>query len=116
MFGCIFPIGDWHSVLNQRLPPACRILTIEMNHYFDIVEGSMKKRQWTCRRQPVEQMEALRRWDRAYQCLLRWTAPLQEEPIRQEESDENSSVCSCFGASSSADTNDRATTGAVTVS
>jgi hypothetical protein len=70
MFGCIFPIGDWHSVLNQRLPPACRILTIEMNHYFDIVEGSMKKRQWTCRRQPVEQMEALRRWDRAYQWHL----------------------------------------------
>jgi len=41
-----------------------------MNQGFDIVEGAMKKRQWTCHRQPVEQMEALRRWDTAYQWHL----------------------------------------------
>src|SRR6185437_16077862 len=115
MFGCIFPIGDEHSVLNQTLPPACRILAIEMSQRFNIVEGAMKQRQWTCRRQPVEKMEALRRWDRAYQCLLRWSAPQQEESARQEEADENSSVCSGIGASSSADTNHRATTGAAPV-
>jgi len=83
-----------------------------MNQGFDIVEGAMKKRQWACHRQPVEQMEALRRWDTAYQCLLRWSAPQQEEFARQEGSDEDSRLCSCVGASSSADTNHRAAIGA----
>ncbi len=96
------------------LLPACRILAIEMSQRFDIVEGAMKQRQWTCRRQPVEQMEALHRWDRAYQCLLRWSTPQEEEFARQEGSDEKSSLCSSVGASASADTNHRAAIGAAT--
>ncbi len=83
-----------------------------MSQRFDIVEGAMKRRQWTCRRQPVEQMEALHRWDRAYQCLLRWGAPQEEECARQEGSDEDRSLYSSVGASASADLNHRAAIGA----
>ena len=68
-----------HWRLAQRSQPdvAARVSypPIEMSQHFDIVEEAMKKRQWTCRRQPVEQMEAPRRWDCVYQCLLRWTVP-----------------------------------------
>jgi hypothetical protein len=31
------------------------------------------KRQWQVRRGAVRRPDAQRRWDRAYQCVLRWT-------------------------------------------
>lgn len=55
------------------------------------------KRQWRVSRQAIEQPDALRRWDQAYQCLLRW-AKAQEKSqessgaihplLRQEDYDE----------------------------
>ena len=50
----------------------------------------MKARQWKITRQLVTRPDAQRRWDQAYQSLLRWTntptQPTVAEP-RQEETD-----------------------------
>ena len=57
------------------------------------------KRQWRIHRQVVD---GQRRWDRAYQCLLRWGSPVwPEQPAEvvtglqpmQEVSDESRRVC-----------------------
>ena len=38
------------------------------------------KRQWRTRRELVESSDGQRRWDRAYQCLLRWgSQPVPEQ-------------------------------------
>ena len=38
------------------------------------------KRQWSIRRELVESSDGQRRWDRAYQCLLRWGShPMPEQ-------------------------------------
>lgn len=59
------------------------------------------KRQWRTRRQLVEARDAQRRWDRAYQCLLRWSRCVSQErtvesvtcyPAAQEVCDENRRV------------------------
>jgi hypothetical protein len=57
----------------------------------------MKTRQWSIRRHVVPTVDAQRRWDQAYQNLIRWSlvAPqdrLQEAP-QQEKSDESGDVC-----------------------
>jgi hypothetical protein len=36
------------------------------------------KRQWQVRRGAVRRPDAQRRWDRAYQCVLRWTLKAQQ--------------------------------------
>ena len=59
------------------------------------------KRQWSIRRELVETSDGQRRWDRAYQCLLRWgSQPVPEQPAEavtgaqptQEVFDESRSV------------------------
>jgi len=67
------------------------------------------ERQWQKRRRLVAQPDGQRRWDRAFQALLQWSAP---EPSRlrapdldrQEEiDDESSSVCACLDAAPGTD-------------
>lgn len=54
------------------------------------------KREWKLQRSWLEQADGQRRWDHAYQCLLRWaqetgsSAPLLLPP--QEVSDESSAL------------------------
>jgi DNA invertase Pin-like site-specific DNA recombinase len=43
------------------------------------------KRQWTIRRTALTRSDAVDRWDRAYQHLLRWATQTREEPRREEE-------------------------------
>lgn len=66
----------------------------------------MKKRQWTVRRHSTQTAEAQRRWDQAYQYLVRWsTVALKEAPhgpIREESSDESRDVCACLYAAAGA--------------
>lgn len=56
----------------------------------------MKQRQWKTTRYLVEQPDAQRRWDQAYQCLMSWTPGPTPSSVakvvqaQQEESDENS--------------------------
>jgi hypothetical protein len=39
------------------------------------------KHQWSIHRELVESSDGQRRWDRAYQCLLRWgSQPVPEQP------------------------------------
>ena len=66
------------------------------------------ERQWQKRRRLVAQADGQRRWDRAFQALLQWSAP---EPGRlkvpgvpkQEVDDESSGVCTCLDPAPSAD-------------
>ena len=60
------------------------------------------KRQWRIHRQVVEVVDGQRRWDRAYQCLLRWggtglpeqsSAAVTGFQSMQEVSDESRRVC-----------------------
>src|SRR5215217_1232543 len=48
-------------------------------------EEAAMKRQWTIRRTAVTRSDAVHRWDRAYQHLLRWATQTREEPRREEE-------------------------------
>ncbi len=73
------------------------------------------KRQWRTRRELVESSDGQRRWDRAYQCLLRWgsqVAPEQPAPTatglppRQEVSDESGSVRASFDPTSGTGSDD----------
>lgn len=63
------------------------------------------KRNWTLKRQLVEQQNGQRRWDSAYQLLMQWTvapsqgqAPFQAEVVSQlnssESPNEHSHLCS----------------------
>jgi hypothetical protein len=57
----------------------------------------MKAREFRIQRQAIPTADAQRRWDQAYQNLIRWSlvAPqdrLQEAP-QQEKSDERGDVC-----------------------
>jgi uncharacterized protein (UPF0548 family) len=66
------------------------------------------ERQWQKRRRLVAQADGQRRWDRAFQALLQWSA---HEPgalkglgaATQEVDDESSGVCACLDAAPSAD-------------
>jgi hypothetical protein len=57
----------------------------------------MKARQWSIRRQTIPTADAQRRWDQAYQNVVRWgLVALQErlqEAHQQEKSDESGDVC-----------------------
>jgi hypothetical protein len=55
---------------------------------------SRMQRQWTIHRQVIPAREGRRRWDQAYQLLLQWTQPSQEESsssglLTQEDNDES---------------------------
>jgi hypothetical protein len=69
----------------------------------------MKKRQWIIRRHLVPTTDAQRRWDRAYQYLIQWSAGSLKEPpqemCQQEKSDESSDLCARFYATAGAGAN-----------
>jgi len=52
------------------------------------------KQEWTVRRQIAEQADGQRRWDLAYQCLLRWAQSMRQEPqsTQQEAYHESSDL------------------------
>jgi N6-adenosine-specific RNA methylase IME4 len=66
----------------------------------------MKKRAWIIRRHTVETVDAQRRWDYAYQCLVQWsTTAVSEFPhehIQQESRHESRDVCARLYTASSA--------------
>jgi hypothetical protein len=55
------------------------------------------EQEWIVRRQTVAQVDGQRRWDLAYQCLLRWTQTMRQEmlPIQthQEAHYESRDLC-----------------------
>jgi hypothetical protein len=55
------------------------------------------KQEWIVRRQMVAQVDGQRRWDLAYQCLLRWAQTMRQEmlPIQahQEAHHESRDLC-----------------------
>ncbi len=69
----------------------------------------MKKRDWTIRRDYVASTDAQRRWDQAYQWLVHWsmlarwqqTGGQTAATSRQEETDEDRSVCTGFDPTTS---------------
>jgi hypothetical protein len=54
------------------------------------------KQEWVVVRQTVPQVDGERRWDIAYQCLLRWTRAVSRPSVliesRQEVCDESSDL------------------------
>ena len=70
----------------------------------------MKKRKFSVQRHTRVTTDAQRRWDQAYQHLIRWSvACLREGPqgrIRQENSDESSNLCACVYTTASANADD----------
>ncbi len=70
--------------------------------------------QWKIRRHLIEAPDALQRWDRAYQSLLRWSTNPAPKPVEgksavgqhQEGHDEPCDVCSGIHASSNTDAGD----------
>jgi hypothetical protein len=66
----------------------------------------MKKRAWSIQRHTVETVDAQRRWDNAYQCLVQWSTPsvreVPHEHIQQESRHESRDVCARLYAASSA--------------
>jgi len=73
------------------------------------------KRQWRIRRHLIESSDGQRRWDRAYQCLLRWgrTAPVLLLPapqfwieLPQEVKDASRRVCTSVDSTPSSGAND----------
>ena len=66
---------------------------------------------WTIRRNLRSDPDGQRRWDRAYQRLMSWTAasepPVPRQPPRPEEVlHEGGRVCSCFDPTPSAGADD----------
>lgn len=73
------------------------------------------KRQWRIHRQVIESSDGQRRWDRAYQCLLRWGSLADQDLIPvprdwfqlpQEVKDGNRSLCTRVDATPSSSAND----------
>ena len=70
------------------------------------------KSEWNVSRTTTARSDGQRRWDYAYQFLLRWTREQeagQEEPeplTNQEDYNGNSTVCTYFDQSSTAETDD----------
>lgn len=56
------------------------------------------KQEWNVHREVVQYSDGQRRWDLAYQCLLRWATATRQETssiqAQQEARDESSHVCS----------------------
>jgi len=63
---------------------------------------------WQVHRETVTHPDGQRRWDRAYQLLLRWTAEptVQAPSIAQEEDHAHCRVCSGVNQPSTADPHD----------
>ena len=72
----------------------------------------MKKRQWSIRRTTTQALQAQRRWDRAYQQVLQWSAPpvsLTPTPS-QEKHEEHRSLRPRLDPTTSADPDNRTAT------
>jgi hypothetical protein len=56
------------------------------------------KQEWVIHRQTVQQIDGQRRWDLAYQCLLKWAEAMQQEQgtLLQEANHESGNVCPSF--------------------
>jgi hypothetical protein len=62
------------------------------------------KRKWQVRRSMVERLDGQRRWDCAYQCLLRWVSEAASQANnnspssaqREEQANESRHLHSCF--------------------
>jgi hypothetical protein len=67
------------------------------------------KRQWQVARQFQTCADGQRRWDRAFQLLLEWTAP-----VTQEVTDANRSLSACLNHMSNAGSDNCSTTGTAT--
>jgi hypothetical protein len=70
----------------------------------------MKKRKFSIQRHAVETADAQRRWDQAYQCLVRWSAPSlrgpPQEDIQQERREnESRDVCPSLYTTAGANAN-----------
>lgn len=64
----------------------------------------MKQRQWKIQRQAVPKENAHRKWDLAYQCLLKWA---QVTTIRdQEVRNENCDLCASINPRTSRNPDD----------
>jgi hypothetical protein len=63
------------------------------------------KQKWIVNRQIAQQMDGQRRWDLAYQCLLRWAQAASHEEAstqaQQEVYHESSNLCSGVDAKTS---------------
>ena len=74
----------------------------------------MKKRQWSIRRTTTQAPQAQRRWDRAYQQLLQWSAPtvplFPKELQSQENHDEHRGLRPRFDTTTSTDPDNRTAT------
>ena len=74
----------------------------------------MKKRQWSIRRTTTQAPETQRRWDRAYQHLLQWSAPTvpvsPQESQAQENHNEHRSLRPRFDTTTSTDPDNRTAT------
>lgn len=57
----------------------------------------MKARQWSIRRQSIPTADAQRRWDQAYQNLIRWSLAAPQDRLleapQQEKCNESGDVC-----------------------
>ena len=85
MLSSTFLIGAWHISRNRTFfVPTSYLLNGEDVIGYRRGGDLMKQRHWKCRRQGVEHLRALSRWDQAYQCLLRWTHTPQQEPARRK--------------------------------
>jgi len=64
----------------------------------------MKQHQWKIQRQAIPKENAQRKWDLAYQCLLKWA---QETTTREQEAqNESCDLCASINARSSRNPDD----------
>jgi len=63
------------------------------------------KQEWAIHRQAVQQADGQRRWDLAYQSLLKWAKAMQQKQasLLQEANHESSNLCPSFGQPSDVD-------------
>lgn len=74
-----------------------------------IQEVQMKPQVWKISRKTVPETDGQRRWDLAYQCLLKWGKVTEQIPDCQEASHESSHVCPGFDPTTSTDADHRTT-------
>lgn len=57
----------------------------------------MKQHKWSIQRQVVPKENVQRKWDLAYQCLLKWAKAIRDQEVQNESRD----LRSCINARSS---------------
>ena len=65
------------------------------------------EQEWTVHREVVPYADGQRRWDLAYQCLLKWSTTMRQETssiqTQQEACDESGNLCPSVDPTTSAD-------------